>query len=146
MALTVLSSTQARRRIPTAHIAQFLTAFLEVVWRLRRNGLEALIDRLHRRQSSIHREHLITQQDTIGRLASFLWLRTWCYTARQHCLFDSLVLSVYLTRGMVPCTFVIGVSTKPFLAHSWVQIGESVLNDTAEHVQDFKPILSIGGE
>jgi len=47
---------------------------------------------------------------------------------------------------MVPCTFVIGVATKPFLAHSWVQIGEYVLNDTAEHAQDFKPILSIGVE
>jgi hypothetical protein len=47
---------------------------------------------------------------------------------------------------MVPCTFAIGVATKPFLAHAWVQIGESVLNDTAEHVQDFKPLLSIGGE
>jgi hypothetical protein len=146
MAFTVVRSAQARRRIPLTHVAQFSVAYLEVVWRLRRNGLEALIDWLRRRQSSIHREHLITHQDTMGRLASFLWLRTWCYTARQRCLFDSLVLSVYLTRGMVPCTFVIGVATKPFLAHSWVQIGESVLNDTAEHVQDFKPILSIGGE
>ena len=82
----------------------------------------------------------------MARLASFLWLRTWCYTAQRRCLFDSLVLSVYLTRGMVPCTFVIGVATKPFLAHSWVQIGEHVLNDTAEHTQDFKPILSIGGK
>jgi hypothetical protein len=46
---------------------------------------------------------------------------------------------------MVPCTFVIGVATKPFLAHSWVQLGEYVLNDTTERVQDFMPILSIGG-
>ena len=78
------------------------------------------------------------------RLTSFLWLRALCYTAQRRCLFDSLVLSVYLTREKIPCTFVIGVATKPFLAHSWVQIGESVLNDTAERVQDFKPILSVG--
>jgi hypothetical protein len=144
MALTVATLPQARRRIPLAHVAQFSIAYLDVVWRLRRNGLEALIDWLRRRQSSIHREHV--KQDTIDRLASFLWLRTWCYTARQRCLFDSLVLSVYLTRGMVHCSFAIGVATKPFMAHSWVQIKESVLNDTAEHVQDFKPILSVGGE
>ena len=80
------------------------------------------------------------------RLASFLWLRIWCYTARQRCLFDSLVLTVYLTKAKIPCTFVIGVASKPFLAHSWVQIGDSVLNDTAEHTQNFKTILSIGGE
>jgi hypothetical protein len=86
------------------------------------------------------------RDNTAQQLASFLWLRTWCYTAQRRCLFDSLVLSIYLTRGMVPCTFVIGVANKPFLAHAWVQIGESVLNDTAEHVHNFKPILSIGGE
>jgi len=144
--VALMSHAQAQRRIPLVHVAQFSIAFLEVVWRLRRNGLQALIDWLRRCQSSIHREQLTTQQDAMGQLASFLWLRTWCYTARQRCLFDSLVLSVYLTRGMVPCTFVIGVATKPFLAHSWVQIGEYVLNDTAEHAQDFKPILSIGVE
>lgn len=144
IALTVPRLPQARRRIPLAHVAQFSIAYLDVVWHLRRNGLEALIDWLRRRQSLIHREHV--KEDTMDRLASFLWLRTWCYTARQRCLFDSLVLSVYLTRGMVACSFAIGVAIKPFMAHSWVQIGESVLNDTVEHVQDFKPILSIGGE
>ncbi len=64
----------------------------------------------------------------------------------SRCLFDSLVLTVYLTKGMVSCVLVIGVTSKPFLAHSWVQIGESVLNDTAEHVQTFEIILSVGGE
>jgi hypothetical protein len=38
----------------------------------------------------------------------------------------------------------IGVSTKPFLAHAWVQMSELVLNDTAEHVQTFTPLLAIG--
>jgi hypothetical protein len=47
---------------------------------------------------------------------------------------------------MVPCTFVIGVATRPFVAHAWVQIAGSVLNDTVEHVQDFAPILSVSGE
>jgi hypothetical protein len=55
-------------------------------------------------------------------------------------------LTVYLTKAKIPCTFVIGVASRPFLAHSWVQIGDSVLNDTAEHTQNFKTILSIGGE
>jgi hypothetical protein len=146
MALMVASSTEGRRRVPLAHVAQFCIAFLVVVLRLRKKHLPALFDWLRRRQSSIHQGHSITREDAAWRLASFLWLRTWCYTAQRRCLFDSLVLSVYLTRGLVPCTFAIGVATKPFLAHSWVQIGEFVLNDTAEHVQDFKPILTIGGE
>jgi Transglutaminase-like superfamily len=145
-ALTVVSRAQARRRIPLTHVAQFSIAFLVVALRLRVNKLAALLDWLRQRQSAVRRGRAVTQENLVGRLASFLWLRTWCYTAQRRCLFDSLVLSVYLTRGMIPCTFAIGVSTKPFLAHAWVQIGESVLNDTAEHAQDFKPILNIGGE
>jgi hypothetical protein len=59
-------------------------------------------------------------------------------------LFDSLVLSAFLTKCGQPCTFVIGIATKPFVAHAWVQSGDAVLNDTAEYIQTFDPILAIG--
>jgi hypothetical protein len=144
VALTVTSSAREDRRIAPAHVVQFLIAFATVVLLLRRNRLPMLLDWLRRRQAAIHRGRSITREDVRIRLTSFLWLRALCYTAQRRCLFDSLVLSVYLTREIIPCTLVIGVATKPFLAHSWVQIGDSVLNDTAERVQDFKPILSVG--
>jgi hypothetical protein len=133
-----------RRRIPAVHIVQFAVAFLLVALHLKSGRLESLLDWLGRRQSRMPSGNAAAGQDLIRRLASFLWLRTWCYTAQRHCLFDSMVLSVYLTLAMVRCALVIGVATKPFLAHAWVQIGESVLNDTAEHVQDFRCILSVG--
>jgi hypothetical protein len=146
MALPALTSSESRRRIRLTHIAHFSIAFLTVALRLRRGGAATLIDWIRRHQASIHRKCPVTHEDTLERLASFLWLRTWCYTARRRCLFDSFVLSIYLTREMVPCTLVIGVATRPFLAHSWVQIADAVLNDTVEHTHDFKPILSVGGE
>jgi hypothetical protein len=145
-ALTVASSAEARRRIPLTHVIQFSMALLTVVLHLRGNRLVALLDWLRRRQSLIQSRHSSRHGSTMARLASFFWLRTWCYTAQRRCLFDSLILAVYLTRGMIPCVFAIGVATKPFLAHAWVQIGDSILNGTAEHAQDFEPILSIGGE
>jgi hypothetical protein len=117
-----------------------------VMFRLKRNNLLSLLAWLRRSQSSIHSVHAVAQEQVSERLKSFLWLRAWCYTAKRRCLFDSLVLSIYLTREKIPCTLVIAVTTKPFLAHAWVQIGDSVLNDTAEHVQDFQPILSIGSD
>jgi hypothetical protein len=145
-ALTVASFERTRSGIPLTHIAQFSIALLVVMSCLKRNRLPALLCWLRQRQSWIQRDNSVPQQEILERLASFLRLRIWCYTARQRCLFDSLVLTVFLTKGKIPCTFVIGVASKPFLAHSWVQIGDSVLNDTAEHVQNFKIILSIGGE
>jgi Transglutaminase-like superfamily len=146
MALTVMNPAETRPPIPIRHVVQFAIAFLAVLLCLRRKKLPVLVDWIRGRQFSIHREHSGAREDLLARLRSFLWLRTWCYTAQRRCLFDSLVLSVYLTRGMTPCTFVIAVATKPFLAHAWVQIGELVLNDTAERVQDFTPMLSAGGK
>jgi Transglutaminase-like superfamily len=146
MALTIMNFRDVHRRIPLAHVGQFLMALLVVAWNLRRNHLPAILAWLRGRQSRLQRGGAAEQENVLPQLASFLWLRTWCYTASRRCLFDSLVLSAYLTRARIPCTFVIGVATKPFLAHAWVQIGESVLNDTAERAHDFRPILSIGGE
>jgi hypothetical protein len=97
------------------------------------------------------RQHLIESNSanlhTVGALiSSFRQLRIWFYTAHDQCLFDSLVLSVFLTLLKVPCTFVIAVASKPFLAHAWVQVGDMVLNDTAEHVQEFQPLLGVGSD
>jgi hypothetical protein len=145
-ALTVTSSEKTWSGIPLTHIAQFSIALLVVMSCLKRNRLPALLAWIRQRQSLVHRGNSVRQEEIAERLASFLWLRIWCYTARQRCLFDSLVLTVYLTKAKIPCSFVVGVASKPFLAHSWVQIGDAVLNDTAEHAQDFKTILSVGGE
>jgi Transglutaminase-like superfamily len=142
-ALSGWNSGPTHRRIPPTHIVQFVFSVLMVTMRLRKNGLASLLRWIRVQQSSID-EKPVKQENSTACVASFIWLRVWWYTAYRRCLFDSLVLSVYLTRQSIPCTFAIGVATKPFLAHAWVQIGDCVLNDTAEHVQEFEPILSIG--
>jgi hypothetical protein len=131
--------------MPTRHLWQFMRSLLTVSLRHRDDKLASLLGWVSQRQRLIRRvRRSATMDDAKKILAAFFRLRIWFYTADRHCLFDSLVLAVFLTKKKVPCTLVIGVSTKPFLAHSWVQIGESVLNDTAEHVQTFTPILAVG--
>ncbi len=127
-----------------AHIPAFAMALLTVSRRHQDRKLASLLRLLSLRQRRIHHRHRATFERVRKLLKAFFWLRIWCYTADRHCLFDSLVLAIFLTKRMVPCTFMIGVATKPFLAHAWVQIDEFVLNDTAEHVQMFTPILAIG--
>jgi hypothetical protein len=120
-------------------------ALLAVTTRHQDKRLAPLLGWLHHRQSAVRRHgNSVTYKEIMRLLASFFRLRIWFYTADRRCLFDSLVLSNFLSRKQIPCTFVIGVSTKPFRAHSWVQMGAVVLNDTAEHVQTFTPILAIG--
>lgn len=145
MASAFMASSRSWRAVSFADIRRFAVALLMVVLNPGKRRLQFILGWLHRHQSSLHVQSLSAAEGVTRELNSFLWLRTWCYTASRHCLFDSLILSVYLTKASIPCTFVTGVATKPFRAHAWVQIGESVLNDTAEHVYMFKPILSIGG-
>jgi hypothetical protein len=144
-ALTIAGSKAAHRRISIKHIPAFVIALITVATRHKDKKLAPLLSWIRQRQRSIRQNgRSATPDDSMRLMMSFLSLRLWFYSADKRCLFDSLVLAVFLTRRMVPCTFAIGVSTKPFLAHSWVQIGEVLLNDTAEHVQTFSPILAVG--
>jgi hypothetical protein len=144
-ALIVADVKYLRRRVPIGHVVSFVSAVVFVALRLRKNGLPPLLRWLRRHQSTIEHGHAATSKKAQQGLASFLWLRTWFYTAQRRCLFDSLVMSIYLTKRHVACTFVIGVTTKPFLAHAWVQIDGAVLNDTVEHAQEFRAILNVDG-
>lgn len=132
------------RSVPMQHRIIFILALLRVLLMRRKDRLEPIVNWLRRRQAA---EECAGSIDTerINRLQhSFECTRFWFYTAKNRCLFDSLVLSVYLTLAGQPCHFVIAVTTKPFLAHSWVQVENVVLNDTVEHVQLFHPLLVVG--
>jgi hypothetical protein len=135
----------AIHRIPTSDLLLLSISLIQVIVRGRGRRLASLLAWIQRRQTAIHRNsESFKLQENLESLESFFRLRIWFYTAFRHCLFDSLVLSVFLTRRTVPCTFVIGVSTRPFAAHAWTQIGDCVLNDTIEHVLSFTPILAVG--
>ena len=57
------------------------------------------------------------------------------------CLFQALVLRLFVRRGGAACDWVFGVRTWPFSAHCWLQSGDLVLNDLAERVGAYRPIL-----
>jgi Transglutaminase-like superfamily len=125
------------------HIVHFVISLIRVAPRYRHNLASLLRWLPHTRQSFRQEEELRRAAKTAEVMAAFLRIRVWFYTAHRSCLLDSLVLTGFLLRQGIPCALIIGVSTKPFLAHAWVQLGELVLNDTAEHVQTFTPILTV---
>jgi hypothetical protein len=144
-ALTNADWGAALHGIPIAHVLCFCMSLLWVLLRRRPRRLGSLLNWIRRQQAAFRRdEGPPDRQVDRDLLASFFRSRIWFYTAYRYCLFDSLVLSVFLTWRRVPCTLVIGVSTKPFAAHAWVQIGDCVLNDAIEHVQTYTPILAVG--
>ncbi|MBL8304867.1 MAG: lasso peptide biosynthesis B2 protein [Ideonella sp.] len=76
-------------------------------------------------------------------VAVYEHLRPLVFTARDNCLYDSLALHRFLALNGVDATWVIGVRVRPFGAHSWLQVGDTVLNDQRDHVLQFRPILVV---
>lgn len=73
----------------------------------------------------------------------FRRLRPHTFAARDQCLFHALALIKFLASYDVHPTWVIGVRTKPWAAHSWVQQGTLLLDANPEQVCDYTPILAI---
>lgn len=61
----------------------------------------------------------------------------------RQCLARSFVLMRFLIRGGADATWVFGVRTWPFGAHCWVQAGDMVLDDHAERLVGYSPILAL---
>ena len=58
----------------------------------------------------------------------------------NHCLSRSLAMARRLAGLRCDALLVIGVRAQPFTAHSWVQSGGIVLNDTPDEVSRYTPI------
>lgn len=76
-------------------------------------------------------------------VAVYTRARPFAFTAHDRCLLDSLTLMHFLARRGFHAQWVIGVGTRPFRAHSWVQHGHVVLNDAPENVRRHRPILVV---
>lgn len=88
----------------------------------------------------------LSAQDSVAirvLVNSFRRWRPLAYASRGACLFDSLVLLEFLAHFRVYPTWVLGVRSRPFMAHSWVQHEHCVLNGTVEYVEQFTPILIV---
>lgn len=76
-------------------------------------------------------------------VAAYMRLRPFVFTAQDQCLHDSLTLVRFLAGKGLFASWVVGVRTRPFAAHSWVQSGHLVLNDVHEHVRTYTPLLIV---
>lgn len=61
-------------------------------------------------------------------------------TPHEQCLVRSIALGRYLRRRGLAVDIVLGTRLRPFSAHAWVQLGDTVLNDQLDTVRNFTPI------
>lgn len=118
-------------------------ATVTAVWLKRRCLAEIAtsVRRLRPRETSVAAE--TDPEHLRAAVAAYLRLRPLLFTAHDRCLHDSLTLVRFLATKRLFPRWVIGVRTRPFAAHSWVQSGPTVLNDVHEHARDYTPILVV---
>lgn len=63
--------------------------------------------------------------------------------ARLLCLERSLVLYYKLRRESVPVALRLGVRAFPFVAHAWVELDGSPINEIRERLKDLDPIFEL---
>lgn len=74
-------------------------------------------------------------------LAGFEALRPWL-PIDGECLSRSYHLRLYLRERGHDAAWVFGVRTWPFMAHCWLQAGDTVLDDDVERLVPYHPILA----
>ncbi len=136
--------TMATRRAGVHDLCRFVQAAAVASLWLRWRSMHGIASAVAARRPRLDRA---SDGNAVQRLHSAMTtyekLRPLVFTARDRCLFDSLALMNFLAGERLFPSWVIGVKTGPFRAHSWVQSGDLVLNDQHENVRRFKPILVV---
>lgn len=136
-----------RRRSLIGELPHVPTSFaifggvVSALWRcrraLRRRGLETATEEARRRKPPVG-----SGSDLELHLANFRAARRLVPLA-PNCLTDSFALSAFLAARGIRSDIVFGVKLDPFAAHCWLQNDEAILNDAADTVSDFTPILAV---
>lgn len=86
----------------------------------------------------------VASQDLLQHAARwYLHSRPLVMSSHDECLRDSLIMLRFLAAEVLHPRWVVGVRTRPFGAHSWIQAGPLVLNDLHETVRGYTPILVV---
>jgi hypothetical protein len=135
-------ATKVAPHIRAHHVVNFLRALVTARLAVKRWSLERMVHRARARRAT--GDTGVAQTTVVLELTTvYHYLRACAFTAKEACLFDSLVLLEFLGRYQLFPRWIFGIKTQPFGAHSWLQYGTIALNDAAEHTRLFVPILVI---
>lgn len=131
-------------RITLRHMVRFLSAYVWVRWSLAWRPLSVVVEtvRADKVRSRRADEHFHAYQ-VAALIDVFRRLRPFAFAAEGRCLLHALTLTRFLSKyGFYP-EWVIGVTTQPWGAHSWVQWGNFLLDSNPEKVCAYTPIMRV---
>jgi hypothetical protein len=122
------------------HIIAFLRACSWASRAVRSKSLYSIVEEVSRNKRRVGERF---DDRAIELACIFRRLRSYTFSSRDRCLFHALALVDFLGRYQVFPTWVIGVRSQPWAAHSWVQQGPLILDGSPEQVCEYTPILSV---
>lgn len=126
------------------HVLACLAAHTWALYVLRRHSLYRICRVLRLLRSRSLRQGLAFEDSrAIELVGLFRALRPFIYDARDRCLLHALTLTRFLGFYDLHPHWMIGVRTRPWGAHSWVQAGQLILDGRPDDVNEYTPILIV---
>jgi hypothetical protein len=126
------------------HCADFVAAYLWARFSLAWRPFLATVEEVRARKANCTHEkqprHIL---QVAGTVDVFRRLRPLLFAAEGRCLLHALTLIRFLSKYELYPEWVIGVTTQPWGAHSWVQWGNYLLDTNPEKVCAYTPILVV---
>ena len=142
--ISIGDEIEVRGRVTLRHIVNFLSAYLWARYSLARRPFSSMVEAVTVRKMRGPGE---MRQSDVGRIAAMVdvyrRLRPWVFAPEGRCLLHALTLVRFLSHYRLHPDWVIGVTTQPWGAHSWVQWDNYLLDSNPEKVCGFTPIIMV---
>jgi hypothetical protein len=137
--ISVGDELEVRGRLTFEHVANFVAAFVWARWSLALRPINAVVDEIKTCKSEAVRKDAAWHPNAVAALVDvFRQL-----APEERCLLHAVTLMRFLCRYGLGPEWVIGVTTQPWAAHSWVQWGNFLLDSNPEKVCAFTPIMVV---
>jgi hypothetical protein len=134
----------ARTPVRLAHVVSFLFSLLSAFFSLRFLPLNFAVRVVHKRKTrAIATGYYFDPRHAAQLTYVFRRLRPYLFSASGHCMVHALALVNFMAiYGEFP-SWVLGVRTEPWGAHSWVQHENLLLDTNPAKVCPYIPLLSV---
>jgi len=142
--ISIGDELEALGRVGMRDIVNFLWGYLWVRGSLALRPFSATVESVRALKTRAAISGSTWQVYRVAELVEvFRRLRPLFFAAEGHCLLHALTLVKFLSRYDFHPEWMIGVTTQPWGAHSWVQWGNFLLDTNPEKVCGYVPIMAV---
>jgi hypothetical protein len=142
--ISIGDELEVESRIALHDVCDFVWAYMWVRASLAMRPFAATVESMrHLKDLRTADENAWPIQKVAAMVDAFRRLRPFFFAAEGRCLLHALTLVKFLSQYDFHPDWMIGVSTQPWGAHSWVQWGNFLLDTNPEKVCGYVPILTV---